>query len=140
MASVAGTASGTDPEGMVSPHGIPVDFLDRLLVIPTRSYRLEEMEPILALRAAAEKILISRDALRRLAEVAEQQKSLRYAMQLLAPAQVLCQLQSGGATAAASIVAAQDEASKLQVEHVVAAAKLFRNSKASAQKMTSLFL
>jgi RuvB-like protein 1 (pontin 52) len=138
MASVAGTTTGTDPEGMVSPHGIPVDFLDRLLVIPTRPYSLEEMERILELRAAAEKISICREALRRLAEVAGRQKSLRYAMQLLAPAQVLCQLESGGATAATTI--AQDETSKLQVEHIEAAAKLFLDAKASAQKMNSLFL
>lgn len=39
---------GTD---MNSPHGIPVDLLDRLLIIRTTPYSLEEMIQILAIRA-----------------------------------------------------------------------------------------
>jgi RuvB-like protein 1 (pontin 52) len=135
MASVAGTTTAVDPDGMVSPHGIPVDFLDRLLLIPTRLYNVEEMRRILELRAAAEKVPISKEAIRRLADVAQTQKSLRYAMQLLAPAQVLCQLESG-ATASGQ----HDENNALQVHHVEAAAQLFLDAKASARKMSSLFL
>jgi RuvB-like protein 1 len=136
MASVAGTSTHTDPEGMVAPHGIPIDFLDRLLLIPTRPYSLEEMTRILELRAAAERISITPEAIRRLADVAQRQQSLRYAIQLLAPAQVLCQLETGGGDGSV----AQDETDQLQVHHVEAAARLFLDAKASAQKMTSLFL
>lgn len=39
---------GTDT---VSPHGIPVDLLDRLLIIRTLPYTMEEMVQILAIRA-----------------------------------------------------------------------------------------
>ena len=36
---------------MVSPHGIPVDLLDRLLIIRTLPYSIEEIVQILAIRA-----------------------------------------------------------------------------------------
>ena len=39
---------GTD---MRSPHGVPVDLLDRLLIIRTLPYSLEEAVQILAIRA-----------------------------------------------------------------------------------------
>lgn len=37
---------------MVSPHGIPVDLLDRLLIIKTTTYSLDELMKILAIRAS----------------------------------------------------------------------------------------
>ena len=42
---------GTD---MSAPHGVPVDLLDRLVIIRTLPYAAEEMVKILAVRAAAE--------------------------------------------------------------------------------------
>ena len=39
---------GTD---MPAPHGIPVDLLDRLVIIRTLPYTLQEMVQILAIRA-----------------------------------------------------------------------------------------
>ena len=39
---------GTD---MAAPHGIPVDLLDRLVIIRTLPYTLPEMIQILAIRA-----------------------------------------------------------------------------------------
>jgi RuvB-like protein 1 (pontin 52) len=36
---------------MVSPHGLPVDLLDRLVIIRTLPYTPQEMVQILALRA-----------------------------------------------------------------------------------------
>ena len=39
---------GTD---ITSPHGVPVDLLDRLLIIRTLPYSLEEIVQILAIRA-----------------------------------------------------------------------------------------
>jgi RuvB-like protein 1 (pontin 52) len=50
------TIRGTD---MVSPHGIPVDLLDRLLIIKTTNYGLEELMKILAIRASTEAIKLS---------------------------------------------------------------------------------
>lgn len=43
----------------VSPHGIPVDLLDRLLIIKTTNYGLEELMKILAIRASTESIKLS---------------------------------------------------------------------------------
>ena len=43
------TIRGTD---LISPHGIPVDLLDRLLIIKTTNYGLEELMKILAIRSS----------------------------------------------------------------------------------------
>ncbi len=50
------TIRGTD---MVAPHGIPIDLLDRLLIIKTTTYGLEELMKILAIRASTENIKVS---------------------------------------------------------------------------------
>lgn len=54
------TIRGTD---VLSPHGIPVDLLDRMLIIRTMPYSLEEMIQIVSIRAEAEKLEIDEDAL-----------------------------------------------------------------------------
>lgn len=51
---------GTD---MTSPHGIPIDLLDRLLIIKTSTYNLDDIIKILAIRATTENIRIAKDAL-----------------------------------------------------------------------------
>ena len=58
------TIKGTE---MKSPHGIPVDLLDRLLIVRLLPYALEEIIQILAIRCATENIEIDEDALARLA-------------------------------------------------------------------------
>jgi len=73
---------GTD---LKAPHGMPLDLLDRLLIIPTRPYTRNEILEILKIRAKAEKISITEEALNYLADIGAQ-ASLRYAVQLLAPA------------------------------------------------------
>lgn len=50
------TIRGTD---MQSPHGIPIDLLDRLLIIRTSTYDLEETIKILAIRASTENIKLT---------------------------------------------------------------------------------
>jgi RuvB-like protein 1 (pontin 52) len=67
------TIRGTD---VVSPHGIPVDLLDRMLVIRTMAYSLEETVQILAIRAATEGLELVDDALAALGEIG-QRASLR---------------------------------------------------------------
>lgn len=44
---------------MIAPHGIPIDLLDRLLIIKTTTYGLEELMKILAIRASTENIKVS---------------------------------------------------------------------------------
>ena len=48
---------------MLSPHGIPVDLLDRMLIIRTMPYALEEMIQIVSIRAETESIEVEEDAL-----------------------------------------------------------------------------
>lgn len=76
---------GTD---IISPHGIPIDLLDRLLIIKTIPYGLEDLIKILAIRASTESIKLSTEALSHLGQVGSN-TSLRYAVQLLTPASVL---------------------------------------------------
>lgn len=73
---------GTD---LKEPHGMPLDLLDRLLIIRTSPYARNEILEILKIRAKAEKISLTDDALDYLADIGAQ-TSLRYAVQLLAPA------------------------------------------------------
>lgn len=75
---------------MKSPHGIPVDLLDRLLIIRLMPYNLEEIVQILGIRCEVEGIEIETDALAHLATVGTK-TSLRYAVQLITPAFVLAQ-------------------------------------------------
>ena len=71
---------------MKAPHGIPVDLLDRLLIIRTLPYSLNEIVQILAIRCATEGI--EEDALAHLASIGSK-TSLRFAVQLISPAFVL---------------------------------------------------
>lgn len=79
--------NGTD---LVAPHGIPVDLLDRLLIVPTDSYAVSEMQEILSIRAATEKLTVEDSALQLLSKIAAR-TSLRYAVQMLAPAHILAE-------------------------------------------------
>ena len=83
------TVRGTD---VVSPHGIPVDLLDRMLVIRTLPYNVDEIISILAIRAATEGLVLDDDAVGALGEIGER-TSLRYAVQLLTPAHILATTQ-----------------------------------------------
>lgn len=75
--------SGTDD--IVSPHGIPLDLLDRLLIIRTLPYTVTEIEQIIRLRATTEGLQIDEEALAALGEIGNT-STLRYAVQLLTPA------------------------------------------------------
>ena len=68
--------------------GIPVDLLDRLLIIRLLPYGLDDIVQILAIRCAVENIEIEEDALAHLATVGTK-TSLRYCVQLITPAMVL---------------------------------------------------
>jgi len=76
---------GTD---VVSPHGVPLDLLDRLMIIRTLPYSLEEIMSILSIRSAIEGLNITDDALGMLGQIGTN-SSLRYAVQLLTPANIL---------------------------------------------------
>lgn len=73
---------------VLAPHGIPTDLLDRVLIIHTDPYTTEEIAAIITLRAKTEGISVSQDSMGILAQVGER-TSLRYAVQLLTPANIL---------------------------------------------------
>lgn len=81
------TIRGTD---IPSPHGIPVDLLDRMLIIRTMPYSLEEMIQIISIRASSESIDVTDEALARMGEIGAR-TSLRYAVQLLTPSRIIAQ-------------------------------------------------
>ena len=78
---------GTD---VSSPHGIPIDLLDRLLIVPTHPYQRAEIRQIVAIRATTEDLQISEAALDTMANIGER-TSLRYAVQLLTPAHIMAE-------------------------------------------------
>ena len=61
------TVRGTE---ILSPHGVPVDLLDRMLIIRTMPYTVDEMIQILSIRAATESIKMNEEALVNLGEIA----------------------------------------------------------------------
>lgn len=81
--------SGTDD--IVSPHGIPLDLLDRLVIIQTLPYGIEEIQQIIKIRAQIEGLQIEDDALTALSEIGNS-TTLRYAVQLLTPASQSCKV------------------------------------------------
>ena len=78
---------GTDIE---SPHGIPLDLLDRLLIIRMKPYSRDEIKEIIKIRANEEEVRLSDEALEALTDLGVE-RSLRYAVQLLRPAQIVAQ-------------------------------------------------
>merc|ERR1712147_142743 len=87
---------------IVCPHGMPVDLLDRLLIIRTSPYNVEEMAQVIALRAKTEAIEVDADALVSLSQIGER-ATLRYAVQLLTPASIVAKT-NGRSTIAAGDV------------------------------------
>lgn len=77
---------GTNYEG---PHGIPMDFLDRLLIVSTTPYEANELKQILQIRCTEEDVDFMPDALDALTRIAEE-TSLRYAMQLISTSSLIC--------------------------------------------------
>lgn len=80
------TVKGTDD--VKAPHGIPSDLIDRLLIIRTLPYSVDEIKVIIEKRARVESLPIAQDALDKLAQMGGK-TSLRYAIQLLSPSGIL---------------------------------------------------
>lgn len=105
---------GTD---VLAPHGIPVDLLDRMLIVRTMPYNKEEMERIISIRAGVENIELEEEALELVGDIGAR-TSLRYAVQMLTPARIL------GETVGRT---------KVKKEDILEADKLFFDGKASAR-------
>jgi RuvB-like protein 2 len=65
-----------------SPHGIPMDLLDRLMIISTQPYTVDELRQILLVRCNEENVTIEPDALELLTRISSE-STLRYAMHLI---------------------------------------------------------
>ncbi|KAJ1526804.1 hypothetical protein ONE63_008375 [Megalurothrips usitatus] len=104
-------------EDILSPHGIPLDLLDRLLIIRTLPYARNELELILKLRAQTEGLLVDEEALSLLSEIGSN-STLRYAVQLLTPA---------------SLTARVNGRSSISSEDVREVGSLFLDAKSSAR-------
>jgi len=81
------TIRGTD---IVSPHGVPVDLLDRMLILRTMPYSLDEIIQIMSIRAETESLEMDDEALAALGEIGIR-TSLRYAVQMLTPSRILAE-------------------------------------------------
>lgn len=88
LASNRGMTTIRGTEGIQAPHGIPTDLTDRLLIVRTLPYNLEEIQTIIEKRSVLENSPATPEAFTKLAEEGNK-ISLRYALQLLAPASVL---------------------------------------------------
>ncbi|KAM3383380.1 hypothetical protein P3S68_008955 [Capsicum galapagoense] len=77
-----------------SPHGTPIDFLDRLLIISTQPYKEEEIRKILDIRCQEEDVEMSEDARVLLTKIGVN-TSLRYAIHLITSAALACQKRKG---------------------------------------------
>jgi RuvB-like protein 2 len=100
-----------------SPHGMPTDLLDRLLIVSTDPYNEAETRAILDLRAREEDVTLAEPAAALLTKIALE-TSLRYAMRLIA---------------ASSLVAARRKATAVDVNDVKKVYGLFVDTGRSAQ-------
>jgi RuvB-like protein 2 len=77
-----------------SPHGIPIDLLDRLMIISTKPYSEAEVQRILEIRAEEEDVEMCKDAMDLLTKIA-METSLRYAIQMIMVSSLCCQQRKG---------------------------------------------
>ncbi|KAK5662854.1 hypothetical protein OQA88_6265 [Cercophora sp. LCS_1] len=121
LASNRGMASIRGADDLVAAHGMPPDFLSRLLIIPTHRYDLDEIKRIVKIRAATEGVQIAEAAIDKIAEHGAR-ISLRYCLQLLSPS---------------SILARVNGRSQIDVQDVAEAEDLFLDARRSATILSS---
>ncbi|KAL2265202.1 hypothetical protein VTJ83DRAFT_6302 [Remersonia thermophila] len=121
LASNRGMATVRGAEDLVAAHGIPPDFLSRLLIIPTHPYDGDEIKRIVRIRAATEGVQITDAAIDKIAEHGVR-ISLRYCLQLLTPASILARANGRG---------------QIDVQDVAECENLFLDARRSAQVLAS---
>merc|ERR1712072_1142877 len=100
-----------------SPHGIPIDLLDRLMIISTQPYNEKELSEILRIRCEEEDVEMTSEAMKLLTKIA-QETSLRYAMHMFM---------------AASLVSTKRRASEVDTDDIKRVYSLFVDVKRSTQ-------
>lgn len=73
-----------------SPHGLPLDFLDRVVIVSTQPYGEDEIRQILAIRAQEEEVEVTPNALELLTKIGKE-CGLRYASNLITTSTLLAQ-------------------------------------------------
>ena len=109
------TIRGT--EDIVAPHGIPLDLLDRVMIIRTLPYTQEEMVQVLKIRGTTENISLDDESAQKLGEIGVK-TTLRYSIQLLTPSNLLAKING------------KDAITKEEIEEIN---ELFYDAKASAK-------
>ncbi|KAJ6654806.1 hypothetical protein lerEdw1_006495 [Lerista edwardsae] len=102
-----------------SPHGIPIDLLDRMLIISTSPYSDKETKQILKIRCEEEDVEMNEDAYTVLTRIGLE-TSLRYAIQLITAANLVCRKRKG---------------TEVQVEDIKRVYSLFLDESRSTQYM-----
>uniref|UniRef100_A0A7S2E7I8 RuvB-like helicase n=1 Tax=Ditylum brightwellii TaxID=49249 RepID=A0A7S2E7I8_9STRA len=105
-----------------SPHGIPLDLLDRLMIVSTVSYTFDETKKILSVRCEEEDVEMSEDALELLTRIG-METSLRYAIHMIM---------------AASLVAEKRKSGEVEIEDIKRVYTLFVDVKRSTQFLMEL--
>merc|ERR1711957_390204 len=105
---------GTDYE---SPHGIPLDLLDRLMIVGTEPYGKDDVRSILSVRCEEEDVEMSKNALELLTRIGIE-TSLRYAIHIII---------------AAALVAEKRKSAEVEIEDVKRVYSLFVDVKRSTQ-------
>merc|ERR1719161_563993 len=82
---------GTDYK---SPHGIPLDLLDRMLIISTQPYTQKEIRRIIDIRAEEEDVEMT-DAAKDLLTKIGVESTLRYAIHLITVSNLVCMKRKG---------------------------------------------
>lgn len=100
-----------------SPHGLPLDLLDRLMIISTSPYEKQEVYSILKVRCEEEDVDMSDDALELLTRIG-METSLRYAMHIII---------------AASLISEKRKSSEVQIEDIKRVYMLFVDVRRSTQ-------
>eukprot|EP00301_Raphidiophrys_heterophryoidea_P023852 c7569_g1_i2.p1 GENE.c7569_g1_i2~~c7569_g1_i2.p1 ORF type:complete len:476 (+),score=146.10 c7569_g1_i2:49-1476(+) len=84
------------------PHGIPIDLLDRLLIITTKPYSEREIAKILEIRCEEEDVQLDEDATALLTSIGLE-TSLRYAIQIITTASIITRKRKGTTVSAQDI-------------------------------------
>lgn len=104
-----------------SPHGLPLDLLDRLLIITTKPYNEKEVRQILQLRCEEEDVEITENGVNLLTRIGLE-TSLRYAMYLITSSALVCSKRKG---------------TEVDVEDIKRTYTLFSDVKRSTQALTA---
>lgn len=75
-------------KALFSPHGLPLDLLDRLLIIQTKNYTQDEVRQIIETRCEEEDVEMTEEALIFLTEIG-MDTTLRYSIQLITTSSLL---------------------------------------------------